>query len=444
MTMSKKLVGFMCLALLLVLPMSAAGQKDSQEDGKIKLTFMGWGTDAEIDTYQTMIDTFEQDYPNVEVEYIVVADNDFDTKLQAMIGAGSAPDVFYCQIDKFMKYTATGNLLNITPYVEDNEIFNEDNVWSSIIDLYRYDGEMLGSGDVYALPKDVSVFPVFYNVDLFNAAGVIPPTASNPWDWNDYLDAAKKLTTGSGSSKVYGSGAYSLESAIWSNGAEFVDQETLSKVKIDDPAFIEALQWVADLRLVHHVVPTISESTSLSDYDRFKQGKLAMVGAGTWSLGDFWNSCDFTFDVMNWPVSPRTGNSEIWFGSAGLSVSSQTKHPEEAFTLAAYLAFNENSQRTAYQKGQAIPMLKDMAYDEFAKMEQDPENKQVLFDILENHARVATQSKTFTQEWFADFNSNVGVVFTGERSAESFCNEFKPGIQQMLDDSIALSKEFSL
>jgi hypothetical protein len=85
-----------------------------------------------------------------------------------------------------------------------------------------------------------------------------------------------------------------------------------------------------------------------------------------------------------------------------------------------------------------------MAYDEFAMLEQDPENKQVLFDILENHARVATQSMTFTQEWFADFNSNVGVVFTGERSAESFCKEFKPGIQQMLDDSIALSKEFSL
>ncbi len=88
MTMFKRMVGFVCLALLLVLPLSAAGQKDSQEDGKIKLTFMGWGTDAEIDTYQTMIDTFEQDYPNVEVEYIVVADNEFDTKLQAMIGLG--------------------------------------------------------------------------------------------------------------------------------------------------------------------------------------------------------------------------------------------------------------------------------------------------------------------------------------------------------------------
>jgi len=433
-----------CLVLLFLSPLSAAGKKEVASPDQIKLTFMGWGTDAEIDTYRTMIADFEKAYPNVKVEYIVVADNEFDTKLQSMIGAGSPPDVFYCMIDNFMKYTATGNLLNLSQFVNSNEIFERDNVWDQIIDLYRYDGKMLGNGDVYALPKDVSVFPIFYNVDLFKKAGVVAPTMENPWDWNDYLAAAKKLTSGSGDSKIYGSGAYSLESAVWSNGAEFIDQETLSKVLIDEPAFVEALQWMADLRLVHHVVPTIAESGSLNDYDRFKQGKLAMVGAGTWSLGDFWQNCDFTFDVMNWPVSPRTGKSEIWFGSAGLSVSSKTKHPQEAFNLAAYLAFYEDSQRTAYQKGQAIPMLKDMAYNEFAKLDNDPAHKDVLFEILMKHTRVASQSKTFTQDWFSEFNANVASVFDGSETARSFTQRMKPRLQALLDESIEMSKEFSL
>ena len=431
------------LVMLILSPLAAAGKKEAASD-QVKLTFMGWGTDAEIDTYQTMIKDFEKTFPNVSVEYIVVADNEFDTKLQSMIGAGASPDVFYCMIDNFMKYTATGNLLNISPYVNSNPIFEQDNVWDQIIDLYRYDGKQLGRGDVYALPKDVSVFPIFYNVDLFKKAGVVPPTEDNPWDWNDYLAAAKKLTSGSGDNKIYGSGAYSVESAIWSNGGEFIDQETLSRVLIDEPAFVEALQWMADLRLVHQVVPTIAESGSLSDYDRFKQGKLAMVGAGTWSLGDFWQNCDFEFDVMNWPVSPRTGKSEIWFGSAGLSVSSQTKHPVEAFNLAAYLAFYEDSQRTAYQKGQAIPMLKDMAYNEFATLDRDPAHKETLFYILENHTRVASQSKTFTQDWFAEFNANVGSVFDGSESAQAFARRMKPRLQQLLDESIELSKEFAM
>lgn len=420
---------------------SAAGSEAGAE--KTKISFMGWGTDSEIAAYKTMISQFQKAYPDVEVEYIVVADNEFDTKLQTMIGAGECPDVFYCSIDKMMKYAATGNLYNLSEYVENNEIFKPDNVWSCLNDLYRFDGENQGKGDVYALPKDVSAFPIFYNVDLFKAAGVTPPTAQDPWDWNDFLEAAKKLTSGEGDSKVYGTGAYSLESAVWSNGAEWVDPETLSKVEITDPAFTEALQWCADLSLVHGVAPTVEESSALSDYDRFKQGKLAMVGAGTWSLADFWENCDFEWDVMDWPVSPSTGESAIWFGSAGLAVSATTKAPEAACNLAAYLAFNEDSQRTAYQMGQAIPMLKDMALGEYMESEKAPASKQVFFDMLENTARLATQSRTFNQEWFSEFNSNTAAVFKGEMTAEEYCASINDTVQQLLDDSIEQKAEYT-
>lgn len=415
----------------------------SGSDGeKTHISFMGWGTDSEIAAYEAMIAQFEEAYPDVEVEYIVVADNEFDTKLQTMIGAGECPDVFYCNIDKMMKYAATGNLYDLTEYVENNEIFSPDNVWSCLNDLYRYDGETQGQGSIYALPKDVSAFPIFYNVDLFEAAGVTPPTAENPWDWNDFLEAAKKLTTGEGDNKIYGTGAYSLESAVWSNGAEWLDP-TLTEVKITDPAFTEALQWCADLSLVHGVAPTPAESSALSDYDRFKQGKLAMVGAGTWSLADFWENCDFEWNVMNWPVSPNTGESAIWFGSAGLAVSSTTKAPEAACNLAAYLAFNEDAQRTAYQMGQAIPMLKDMATGEFAEMDKYPADKQVLFDMLENNARLATQSRTFNQEWFNEFNSNTAAVFNGEMSAQEYCASINDTVQQLLDESIEQKAEYA-
>ncbi len=446
----KRLIALLLTFMMAACLMSGCNSTGSGEDkstgtkdGKTKITFMGWGSDSEIATYKAMISKFEETYKDVEVEYIVVADNEFDTKLQAMIGSGQCPDVFYCSIDKMMKYAATGNLYNLSDYVKNNEIFDPDNVWKCLNDLYRFDGENQGKGDVYALPKDVSAFPVFYNVDLFKNAGITPPTADNPWDWNDYLEAAKKLTSGEGDNKIYGTGAYSLESAVWSNGAEWVDPETLSKVEITDPAFTEALQWCADLSLVHKVAPTVEESSALSDYDRFKQGKLAMVGAGTWSLADFWENCDFEWDVMNWPVSPKTGESAIWFGSAGLAVSATTKAAEAACNLAAYLAFNEDSQRTAYQMGQAIPMLKDMAYGEYKESDKKPASKQVLFDILENTARLATQSRTFNQEWFSEFNSNTVSVFKGENTAEEYCKSINSTVQQLLDKSIEQKAEYT-
>lgn len=422
-----------------------AAQNNSAETPteKTKITFMGWGTDSEVATFQAMIDQYEEVYQNVEVEYIVVADSEFDTKLQTMIGAGECPDVFYCNIDNMMKYAATGNLLDLTDYYENNEIFEESNVWECLLDLYRFDGENQGSGSIYAMPKDVSAFPVFYNKDLFKAAGITAPTAEDPWDWNDYLEAAKKLTSGEGDEKIYGTGSYSLESAVWSNGAEWVDQETLTQVQITDPAFTEALQWCADLYLEHGVCPSPAEQTALSDYDRFKQGKLAMVGAGTWSLADFWANCDFEWDVMPWPVSPNTNETAIWFGSAGLAVSATTEHPTEASNLCAFLAFNEDAQRTAYTNGQAVPTLKDMAYGEYTESGLKPDSKDVIWDMLENTARLATQSRTFNQEWFSEFNSNTAAVFNGEMTAEEYCASINDTVQSLLDESIELKAEYA-
>ncbi|HHV09875.1 MAG TPA: sugar ABC transporter substrate-binding protein [Clostridiales bacterium] len=405
------------------------------QDEKINLKFMGWGNDSEVATFQAMIDQFEEKYKNVSVEYIVVPSADYDAKLQNMIAAEDQPDVFYCGVDYVMKYAATGNLYDLTTYVNDNEVFDVSNIWENAINIYRYDGTGLGNGPIYALPKDVSAFPVVYNKDLFEAAGITPPTEADPWDWNDYLDAAKKLTKGD----VYGTAMYSMESAVWSNGANWLD-DSLTKVAFTDPKFTEAFQFVADLRSKYKVAPSSAEEASLSSYDRFMQGKLGMMGVGSWATADLWNNCDFEWDIMDWPVSPNTGEKAIWFGSAGLAVAPTSKNIEAACNLAAFLAFNEDAQRTSYTKGMSVPTLKDMAYGEYMEMDKAPANKKAFLNVLDDYGRLATQSRTFNQEWWSEFNSGLDSVYDGEISAKDYCESVADSVQQLLDKSIEQQK----
>lgn len=413
-------------------------QSDTQEtdaatkEELIELDFIGWGNDAEVATFQAMIDQFEEQYKNVTVNYTVVPSSDYDTKLQNMIAAGEQPDVFYCSIDNIMKYAATNNLYDLTTYVNDNDIFDVDNVWKNAIDIYRYDGTGLGNGEIYALPKDVSAFSIVYNKDLFEAAGITPPTESEPWDWNDYLEAAQKLTSGD----VYGTSMYSLESAVWSNGANWLD-DSLQKVAFTDSKFTDALQFVADLRCKYKVAPSSSEETSLSSNDRFMQGKLAMMGVGSWATADLWNNCDFEWDLMDWPVSPNTGEKAVWFGSAGLAVSPTSENIEVASNLAAFLAFNEDAQRTSYTTGMSVPTLKDMAYGEYMSMDKAPANKKAFLNVLDDYGRLATQSRTFNQEWWSEFNSGIEAVYDGEISAVDYCDSMADSVQQLLDKGIA-------
>lgn len=342
-----------CFSILLVALM-VLGTIGASAEAINKITLMGCGTDKDIAVFSAMIDQFESVYPETAVECIVVADSEFDIILQTMMRAGESPDVFYCAIDKLMKYAITGNLFDMTEYAGNNEIFDPANACEITTDLYRFDGTNQGSGSIYVLPKDVSVFPIFYNADMFKAAGITTPTADDPWEWNDFVCAARKLTVGEGNEKVFGIGGYTLESAIWSNGGKSMDEDTLSQLRTRDPAFVEALQWAADLYLKYGVAPTPKESAALSDYDRFKQGNLAMIVAGTWSLANFWEDCDFEWDVMNWSASPNTGKKKMWFGSAGLAVSAATKDAQAACNLAAYLAFNSDAQRLAYAQAPSI------------------------------------------------------------------------------------------
>ena len=414
---------------------SAEQSTEQKENEKIKLKFMGWGNDSEVATFQAMIDQFEEKYTNVSVEYIVVPSSDYDTKLQNMIAADDQPDVFYCGVDYVMKYAATGNLYDLTTYVNDNEIFDISNVWDNAINIYKYDGTGLGNGELYALPKDVSAFSVVYNKDLFKAAGITPPTEDDPWDWNDYLEAAQKLTNGD----VYGTSMYSMESAVWSNGANWLD-DSLTKVAFTDPKFVEAFQFVADLRSKYNVAPSSAEEASLSSYDRFMQGKLGMMGVGSWATADLWNNTDFEWDLMDWPVSPNTGEKAVWFGSAGLAVSPTSKNIEAACNLAAFLAFNEDAQRTSYTQGMSVPTLKDMAYGEYMDMDKAPANKKAFLNVLDDYGRLATQSRTFNQEWWSEFNSGIDAVYDGEISAQEYCDSMVDSVQQLLDKSIEQQK----
>lgn len=408
----------------------------------ITLSFMGWGSPTEVSTYQAMIAQFEAKYPNVTVDYITSgATNDgFTTKLQTMFAAHQAPDVFYLQPESTMAYANDGWLWDMTDYVANNSVFDQSNVWAKALDMFRYDGTTPGVGAIYGLPKDIGPYALAYNVDMFKAAGIPLPDPKTPWTWDQYVTYAQKLTSGEGANKIYGSDTYSLESAVWSSGADWLNADH-TQVTITDPKFTTAMQWVADLVLKYHVAPTPAEVTAEDQDTRFENGQLAMRGIGPWMQGPFWDNCKFNWDIMPWPVPQAGDTPATWYGSDGLAVSSQSAHPQEAANLAAFLAFNEDAQRTAMNAGQAIPNLVDMAQTEYLAMDKPPASKQVFLDIASDWGRRATQTYTYTSDWFNDFNTNAASVWEGSQTAVQFAAQEQPAMQSMLDAGIAESKQ---
>ena len=243
-----------------------------------------------------------------------------------------------------------GYIEDLTPYLEEKGI-STDGLMQDVLNSYRYDGTATGSGDLYALPKDSSVFAYAYNKDLFDEAGLEYPDPEDPYTYDEFVEVCKKLTKdtdGDGEIDQWGAGfanAFMLYQFVWSNGASFLSDD-YKTVTIDTPEFKEALQKYVDLTLVHKVTPTVEQDASLGVYQRWLAGQEAFYACGTWDVAAFMDPETFPYnwDLCLFPTL-STGKSMTYLGTVGYCVSSDSENKEEAVDLINYLSTDADGQR---------------------------------------------------------------------------------------------------
>ncbi|MBB6676537.1 sugar ABC transporter substrate-binding protein [Cohnella lubricantis] len=402
---------------------------------KVEISFMGHAEPNEKEIFTKLIKSFEEKYPNVKVNYTSVPPAEYDQKLTTLSAAGKMPDIFYTSGPAFYRYAEAGTILDIQQYLDQTDLFNPDNVWKQALDRYRYDGSQLGQGDLYGLPKDVGPWALAYNKELFDKAGVAyPPAEAGKWTWDDYLKAAQAITedtNGDGKFDIYGAANFPLEGAVWANGGDYVDYAT-GTVKIDSPEFAEAMQWVADLTLKHHVAPSPEDVQAMNAYSRFIAGKIGMFPMGPWDQPAFWD-LPFGWDLAAWPSSPKTGETSTWLGSMGFVISSKTNHPQEAFDLASFLSLDPDGQKQNMELGQAVPNLIDMATNDYMNNGKAPEHKEVFLDIVKEIGHPPVEYGSKNTEWLDTFNQDASKVWTGQMSAADWLKQEAPKLQELYD-----------
>jgi ABC-type sugar transport system permease subunit/ABC-type glycerol-3-phosphate transport system substrate-binding protein len=330
----------------LVLASTAACGAGSGTDDDGKLTFMFRGGEDEKAAYQEAIDRFSEE-SGVEVEVIVTDADQYATKLQAAISGNNVPDVFYIEQANLQSYVTSGVLLDITDHVEASGV-DLDNLWDYGVDSYRYDGKIQGTpeGALYGLPKDVGPFAMGYNKTMLEAEGIEPPSADEPYTWDEWLEILKKVTKDTdGDKKIdqWGTGLnvqWNMQGFAWSNGADWTNEDR-TEVTVDTPEMAEALQYIADMTTIDKVTPNAEQAATLDTYQRWMEGQIAFFPVGPWDVSTY-NELDFDYDLIPFPAG-STGEPATWIGSLGIGVSATTAMPEEAVELVTYLSADETA-----------------------------------------------------------------------------------------------------
>ena len=349
--------------------LSGCAADSGQGDGPVTITYTNFiSNGGNEENLQKIVDAFEEEHPDITVEVTTLPYDEYGTALQTDLAAGTASDVFDIEYANYAQYQANGVLAEIA--VDDPSVYRQ-----SVLEAYQTDGTQ------YALPSSFSTVVLFYNSDLFDAAGVEYPTAD--WTWADEQAAAEQLTDAA--SGAWGDhqpvSFYEYYKALAQNGGEFLD-ESGTKVAFNSPEGIEAAEWLVGKSGT--VMPTVEQGQGTPDFDTklFTDGKLAMLHTGIWMFGAF---ADVPF---GWDIAVEPGNAQqasALFSNA-VGVSAGSEHQEAAAEFASFLTSSEVMVQTRLDAGWELPATSDeAALDSYLTL-GDPENRQAVFDSLDQVA----------------------------------------------------------
>ena len=130
---------------------------------------------------QAVVELFEEEHPDIDVTIWAPTGNLLEA-ITVSIASGTPPDVGMHDPYAIIDLARQGLLEELTPYMERSpEQFAS---WlPPATEMTRY------NGGIYALPRDLQVYGVFYNVDLFNASGIDTPSE----DWTDLGRLSRSL-----------------------------------------------------------------------------------------------------------------------------------------------------------------------------------------------------------------------------------------------------------
>lgn len=390
--------------------------------------FATWGGTEDLAIYEGLITAFEAENPDIKIELIhIPSAGDYEQNLATLIAAGAAPDVFFINNISLPSFAVQDAFMPLEQFATAE--FLED-FFPGHLDAFRYNGELM------ALPRDISNLVLFYNQDMFDAAGVAAPTEG--WSWDDFMAAAQALTqdtNGDGSLDQFGFGFSTFylfwQPWVWSNGGRFFSDD-FSEFTLNQGAALEGLEYYVGLRCDANVAPTSAQAAERSAASMFADGAAAMIVDGRWRVAPLLNNpaVDFNWDVALFPAG--TAGSIIDVDGSGWGISSTSDAPEAAWRFIEYVSSPEALAEWT-EAGIIIPSRRSVGLgDSFITPDINPASDEIF--IVANETGIPTETFEGFGEFLTLLNEGMSEVWLCQTSVADGLAGVQRDIEDLLSD----------
>jgi multiple sugar transport system substrate-binding protein len=374
---------------------------------------------TEEDGWKGVFAQFEKENPTLKIQFT----NGDNTGYIAAVAGGTYPDVHEPETKELPSWAYKQVDIDMTSYVQKAKV---DQSAYSATQLQK----VILNGKWYAIPWDTAPAVIFYNKTLFRNSGVAEPPkkwGDPSWTWDTFLEAAKRLTTGSGDSATFGWGWttswYYYNPWAWANGGEFSNKER-TQITATDGAYSDAFQWYADLINVHQVAPTAAQAKQAT----WSNGKVAMMSSGSYTTVGM----DQVMKSSDWDVAPYpVGKAGVFTRAPAdcCAMVNHAPHPDNGLTAILFIT-GPTGQKMLAQLGY-VPTLKSAQQSPDFLQPTGHVDRQVFIDGLQISR--PTPIPFIYTDVAADFSKQIPNLLAAKITAKSMMEQLQPQLQALLD-----------
>lgn len=310
-----------------------------------------------VDELATMFNGSQSDYEIVPVYTGNYTEG--TQKLTAAIAGRTAPGLVMLEITRYGLFADRGALAPLQPYIDAAGSDWTDQIRPFALEASKYLGES------YVVPFNVSTPVMYYNKDLFRAAGLDPEQPPKTWD--EVTEAAKALTIKEGDEVKQWGVSPPPQWVRWAmtNQAAggWVDPAD-NAVQLDMPESIFAYQYAADWVNVHGVASLEAALDSGVANQWFDSGRTAIEFNST---GGLTGNLQLPFDLGVAPLPCQAVcAAPIGGATLGIVASADQEVKDGAWEFIRYVTTPENSGFVFVRTGY-LPIIKGAIETEIAQ-----------------------------------------------------------------------------
>lgn len=396
--------------------------------GALQLIYWNGLTGSDGATMVQIVESFTQENPDVSVRVEMMPWNIYFDKLLTSLVSGNPPDIFLLHEYEIPQFASQGVLRDTGDfYQEMGGPIPEQDFIERTLDAVSYQGTR------YGVPLDIHGWGLWYNKDLFEAAGLDPNVC--PATGEEYIEMARQLTLDANGNnatsadfdpenvKQWGTAVswfkVTFLSALYQYGGDWTDGQ--GKATLNSDAAVQAASFWNDLIYKEHVAP---QPAGFDTWQSFAGGTLAMLSEGSWML-NFNND-----NGINWGVCPfpQIGDQPAVWTSSHVMYTPTTLEGEKleaAKKLIAYISDHGLVWATSGQPPARTSQQEAMTSDEFP-------SATVLGESFREFGRYDTAHECI-QEVILAYEPELDAIYNNVKTLEQGLNDANSRVQDILD-----------